>query len=287
MNNPRNIRMVIAKGRMYDQIARLLEDTGIGLKTNTRCYIPHVSDPEIEAKIMKPQNIGQLIELGKHDVGFTGLDWIRETGADVVELMDLSFDQVQIVAAVPEGIGQADLTGRRIIVASEYEKIAADWLKSQDYHYLLLRTFGATEAFPPGDADMIIDNSSSGRTLREHGLKVLDVILNSSTRLIANHGAMKNPHKREKIEELVMLFRASLHARARVMLEMNAPKERLDALVAVLPCMRAPTVAPLYSGQGFSIRAAVPREKIVKLIPRLKKLGATDILEHDFRKVIS
>jgi ATP phosphoribosyltransferase len=287
MNNPRNIRMVIAKGRMYDQIARLLEDTGIGLKTNNRCYIPHVSDPEIEAKIMKPQNIGQLIELGKHDIGFTGLDWIRETGADVVELMDLSFNQVRIVAAVPEGMEKSDLTGRRIIVASEYERIAADWLKSQDYSYLLLRTFGATEAFPPGDADMIIDNSSSGLTLREHGLKVLDVILNSSTRLIANRGALKNPHKREKIEELVMLFRASLHARARVMLEMNAPKERLDGIVAVLPCMRAPTVAPLYSGQGFSIRAAVPREKIVKLVPQLKKLGATDILEHDFRKVIS
>ena len=287
MTDCRKIRMMIAKGRMFDQVSRLLEDTGIGLTTNHRCYIPHVSDPEIEAKIMKPQNIGQLIELGKHDVGFTGYDWLEETGARVTELMDLGFDPVRIVAAVPEESSESDLKKRRIIVASEYKRIAARWLEAQGYDFLLLRTFGATEAFPPGDADMIIDNSSSGRTLQEHGLRVVAEILPSSTRFIANRESLRDPGKREKIEELVMLFRASLNARARVMLEMNAPEERLEGIVAALPCMRAPTVAPLYRDQGFSIRAAVPRERIVSLVPRLKKLGATDILEHDIRKVIS
>jgi len=287
MNMDRKISMVVPKGRMFERVAHLLQDSGIGLKTNHRCYIPLVDDAEIGAKIMKPQNIGQLVELGSHDVGFTGHDWIVETGARVVELMDTGFDPVRIVAAAPRKAPKPRPGGKRFIVASEYENIASRWLREAGYEFLLLRTFGATEAFPPGDADMIIDNSASGRTLEGHDLRILASIMSSSTRLIANPGAMADSRKKEKIEELVMLFQAVLHARDRVMLEMNTSRDKLDAIVALLPCMRSPTVSPLYREQGFAVKAAVPRSEIVDLVPRLKKMGATDILEYEFRKVIS
>ena len=278
--------MVIPKGRIFDKVSSLLQEAGIGLISNHRVYVPHIQDPEIEAKIMKPQNIAQLIELGSHDIGFTGFDWVRETGAAVEQLLDLQFDAVKVVSAIPMAKKPESLLNTKIVVASEYENISHEYLKRAGYDYLLLRTFGATEAFPPQDADMIIDNVSSGQTLQDHSLKILDVILDSSTRLIANRAALEDPEKSEKIEELVLLFQAVLSARQRVMLEMNVPKEKLDAVIRILPCMRAPTVAPLYQESGYSVKAAVERRQTLKLIPCLKKMGATDILEYEFRKVV-
>lgn len=280
------ITMVIPKGRIFQKIAGLLTDASLGFETNDRQYIPRMGDPDIEAKIMKPQNIAQLIELGSHDVGFTGYDWIVETGADIVELIDLKFDPVKLVSAVPEEMGQDELRSRKIIIATEYERIATEYLKEKGFKYFLIRTFGTTEAFPPQDADMIIDNMATGQTLKDHKLKVMDEIMNSSTRFIANPKSMQDRVKREKIEELVMLFQAVLNAKERVMLEMNVPADKLDRIVEVLPCMRAPTVAPLFEGQGYAVKSAVRREETIKLIPQLKKLGATDILEYEFKKVI-
>lgn len=280
------ITMIIPKGRIFQKVAGLLNDANLGFETNDRQYVPYIGDPEIEAKIMKPQNIAQLIELGSHDLGFTGYDWIVETGAEVVELMDLKFDSVKIVSAVPETMTESDLRKKKLIVASEYETITNRYLQEKNYDYFLIRTFGTTEAYPPQDADMIIDNIATGRTLKEHKLKIMDEIMASSTRFIANSRVMQDLGKREKIEELVMLFQAVLNAKDRVMLEMNVPGDKLDELVRILPCMRAPTVAPLFEGQGYSVKSAVKREETVKLIPQLKKLGATDILEYEFKKVI-
>lgn len=282
----KKLSMVIPKGRIFDKVSILLQEAGIGLISNHRVYVPHIQDPEIEAKIMKPQNIAQLIELGSHDVGFTGFDWIKETEAEVEQLLDLEFDPVKVVSAVPEYKEPNALYRNKIVVASEYENISRKYLEQAGYDFLLLRTFGATEAFPPQDADMIIDNVSTGQTLEDHSLKILDEILESSTRMIANRESLKDPEKKEKIEELVLLFQAVLNARQRVMLEMNVPKDKLEAVIQILPCMRAPTVAPLYQESGFSVKSAVERRKTLKLIPCLKKMGATDILEYEFRKVV-
>lgn len=278
--------MVIPKGRIYANVVKLLNDSGFGVEVDERVYVPRIDDPEIEAKIMKPQNIPSLLELGSHDVGFTGHDWVVETSADVVEIINLEFDQVKIVAAIPEALTKIDLTQKKIIVASEYEQIATRYLNQKNYTYILLRTFGATEVFPPEDADMIIDNVSTGRTLKENNLTVVDVILESSTRFYANNAALIDPWKREKIDEMKMIFQAVLDARQRVMLEMNVPKERLEEIVKFLPCMRSPTVAPLYGEQGYAVKIAVKKREVIKLIPLLKKYGATDILEYDFRKVV-
>ncbi|RMI01667.1 MAG: ATP phosphoribosyltransferase [Calditrichaeota bacterium] len=280
------LRIVVPKGHIFSNVARLLEEAGVRLDVRERGYRPVVSDPEVEVKIMKPQNIPRLLEIGSHDVGFTGHDWVAETGANVVELMDLGFDPVRLVAAIPESLNEADLHRRRFVVASEYENITRTFLDERGYDYLFVRTHGATEVFPPDDADMIVDNTATGRTLEEHELKIIAEIMRSSTRFIAHPAALEDSRKREKIEQLQMLFQAILDARRRVMLEMNVPPDRLEAIVAVLPCMRAPTVAPLYRDQGFAVKVAVRREQVAELIPRLKKMGATDILEYEFKKVV-
>lgn len=280
------LKMVIPKGRICDNVADLLNEAGFKLRIEERIYRPSISDPEIEVKLMKPQNIPKLVELGSHDIGFTGYDWIVETKADVDELLDLKFDPVRIVAASPKTMFDQDLHQKKIVVASEYEQIAKAFLDKEHYNYVFLRTYGATEVFPPDDADMIIDNSATGRSLKEHNLTVIATIFESSTRLIANHDALHDPWKKVKIQEMKMLFQSVLDARERVMLEMNIPKEKFEQIIKILPCMRAPTVAPLHSGQGYAVKVAVKKEEVTKLIPLLKKLGATDILEYDIRKVV-
>jgi len=280
------LKLVIPKGIIYENVAKLLYEAGISIQCNERIYRPFVSDPDIEMKIMKPQNIAKLIELGSHDAGFTGYDWIVETRADVTEVLDLSLDPVKIVAAIPKNLKRRDLYERKIVVASEYENIAKSFLKKEKYDSVLLRTFGATEVFPPDDADMIIDNTATGRTLKEHNLRVIGELLKSSTRFIANKEIFEDSRKKEKITEMKMLFQAILDARERVMLEMNIPENRFEEIVKILPCMRSPTVAPLFGEKGFAVKVAVKIEETTKLIPKLKRLGATDILEYEIRKVV-
>jgi len=281
------LRMVIPKGRIHDKVVELLAEAGIRLQRGERLYRPQTNDPDIEVKIMKPQNIADLIQLGRHDVGFTGFDWITETRAEVDEIMDLGFDPVRIIAAVPRESLDQDLHGRRIVVVSEYENIARGYLDRERYDYVFLRTYGASEAFPPDDADMIIDNTETGQTIEEHNLAPIAQILESSTRFIANRRSMEDPWKKDKVEKIRMLLAAVLDARDRVMLEMNVPKDRLEDIVKVLPCMRSPTVAPLFGDQGYAVKIAVRKNETARLIPFLKKIGATDILEYELKKVMA
>ncbi|MGB9720562.1 MAG: ATP phosphoribosyltransferase [bacterium] len=282
----KRLRIAIPKGSIYEQVVKLFVDAGINMGANERTYRPFVSDPELEIKILRPQNIPELIEIGSHDAGFTGKDWIVESNADVIEIMDLRLDPVKIVSAIPENTNITNLRKKEIIVASEYERLTRDFLDREGYRYKFLRTYGATEVFPPEDADMIIDNTATGTTLKEHKLRILQVIMKSTTRFVAGRKTMKDGWKRNKIEELKMLFQAVLDARERVMLEMNVPREKFDRIVKILPCMRSPTIAPLYGEKGFAVKIAVKKSEVVKLIPRLKRLGATDILEYEFRKVV-
>lgn len=280
------LKVLLPKGRIYDNVSAMFADAGIKITLPDRAYRPTVNQEDLEAKVMKPQNIGKLLELGAHDVGFTGIDWIYETEADVVEIMDLGFDRVRIVAAVPNDIDDVKLHSKRMIVATEYETISKVWLKKQKIDYLVVRTHGATEVFPPDDADMIIDNTSTGRTLKENGLRIVDTIMESSTRMFASKEAMKNPEKAKKIGELKMLFEAVLVARNRTMLEMNVSKACFSDLVSGIPAMKSPTVAPLYGDDGYAIKIVVRKSEVPTLMPLLKKLGATDILEYELLKVM-
>jgi ATP phosphoribosyltransferase len=280
------LRILIPKGRIFDNVSRLFSEAGFPVSLADRTYRPLTPAEWLDIKIMKPQNVGELLELGSHDAGFTGIDWLRESGADVEEILDLGFDRVRIVAAIPSGLDENRLRSKKLVAATEYVNLAETWLKTSGYQYRILRTYGATEVFPPDDADMIIDNTSSGQTLRDNGLRIIAEILQSSTRFVASKAALADREKRSRIEELAMLFRAVLDGRDRVMLEMNVPKARFAEIAAGLPAMRSPTVAPLYGDEGYAVKIAVKKSEVPEIIPRLKKLGATDIVEYDLRKVV-
>ena len=286
MINDDRIQLALPKGHMYAAVEQLLGDAGLAVQGNGRNYRPVCADDRFELKILKPQNIVRMVELGSHDVAFAGYDWVVELGAAVRELLDTALDPVCLVAAAPQELARDPaFFHRRLLVASEYETITRRYRDGRRADYLFVRSFGATEVFPPEDADLIVDNTASGRTLRENGLAVVDTLLRSSTRLIANPAAMDGP-KGRTIAELAMLVQAVLDARSRVMLEMNVAGDRLPAVLAVLPCMRKPTMSSLSDGTGFAVKAAVPKFQVVRLIPELKAAGATDILEYPFSKVV-
>ena len=282
----KKLRILIPKGRIYDKVERLFADAGFPVSLADRTYRPLIAAPWMDAKIMKPQNVAELLELGSHDVGFTGLDWIRESGSEVEVIMDLGFDNVKIVAAIPLSVDVESLKNKKIVVATEYMNISENYLRANAYDFRLLRTYGATEVFPPDDADMIIDNTSSGQTLKDNGLVIISSLMESSTHFIASREAMQDDEKRSRIEELAMLFRAVLDGRDRVMLEMNVPGEDFNQLIMVLPSMMSPTVAPLHNNEGFAVKIAVRKQEVASIIPVLKNAGAMDIVEYDLRKVI-
>jgi ATP phosphoribosyltransferase len=280
------INLALPKGRMAEGVLQLMSEAGLKVSANGRNYRPLCRDPRFELKILKPQDIVRMVELGRHDLAFAGHDWVVELGASVDELLDTELDSVRIVAAAPELlVASGELRTRPIVVASEYERITKEWLAQEGYDAVFVRSHGATEVFPPEDADLIVDNTATGRTLVENGLAEIATLMRSSTRLIANPGLMKGPQS-EVVEEFLLLIRSVLDARKRVMLEMNVTSAALDRVLRALPCMRRPTVMPLSDDGGFAVKSAVLREEVARIIPRLKAAGATDILEYPFSKVV-
>ena len=272
------LRLALPKGRMQDAVIVLLADAGIRVTPTARGYRPAVSLPDCEAKILKHQNIVEMLELGSRDVGFAGADWVQELGVEVVELLDTELDPVSVVAAAPTGLFERrEELGRPLVVASEYETLTKAWIARRNLDAEFVRSFGATEVFPPEDADVIVDNTATGSTLRANDLEIVDTVITSSTRLYASPQARENDGKRERIEDLSLLLRSVLDARKRVMIEMNAPEGRLNEVVALLPCMREATVSPLYGDSGYAVKAAVLREKLHEIIPAIKAAGGTDV----------
>ncbi|BDU75859.1 ATP phosphoribosyltransferase [Mesoterricola sediminis] len=276
------INLALPKGRMAEGVLRLMEEAGFKVQPDGRNYRPLCADPRFRLKLLKPQDIVRMVELGRHDLAFAGHDWVEELGAQVDELLDTGLDRVRIVAAAPRE-AVAGLRSRRIVVASEYERITRTWLDREGFDYLFVRSHGATEVFPPEDADMIVDNTATGRTLEENGLQIVGELLTSSTRVIASPSL----GRRDEVDEFVLLLRSVLDARKRVMLEMNVSQACLDAVLGILPCMRMPTVMPLAGDGGYAVKSAVLRKEVARLIPVLKAAGATDILEFPFSKVVS
>jgi ATP phosphoribosyltransferase len=282
------LKLVLPKGRIAARVLETLRAVGYGVEGPERSYRPRCAAPDVQVKLLKPQNIPQLLALGRHDAGFAGHDWVVETGAEVLEVLDTGFDPVRIVAAVPSALeGSWRALGRPLVVATEYERLARRFVEREGVDAVIVRTHGATEVFPPEDADMIVDNSSSGETLRQNGLAPVATLLESSTRLLAAPSLRPSaPERWERIEQLAALVRGVLLAQRKVLLEMNVPRDRLDALVAALPCMRAPTVSPLHGEAGFAVKVAVDREAVRTLVPAIKALGASDILEYNLGKIV-
>lgn len=278
------LKLVLPKGRINTKVLQLLSDIGITLVGDDRNYRPKAYGFDLEVKLLKSQNIPSLVEMGQHDIGFAGLDWMYERRSEVEVIKNLEFDPVQIVACIPEDWDWEEVKQRKVIVASEYKRIATDYLDKNGFNYQLLRSYGATEVFPPEDADMIIDNTSTGTTIRANRLKIVDTVMESSTQFIANKDALNDPGKRQDIDNLLTLMQAVLNGRERVLLEMNCSNDNVESIVNLLPAMRSPTVSRLYNEEGFAVKAAVPKKEIQSLIPALLQAGATDILETPIRK---
>jgi len=293
----RPLRLALPKGRTNDAVLRLLADAGLAVSGPTgeaRGYRPRVSGlDELEVKLLKPQAIVSMLDSGSRDLGFAGADWVSELDADVVELLDTELDPVELVIAAPNGVVCADDPTVGVRIASEYVKTAERWLVAGNRSGRVIRSFGATEVLPPEDADCILDITQSGSTLRANGLVIVEVVMRSSTRLYASRGAWNCPHRRMRLDELALLLRSALEARQRLMVELNVSGDRLDAVLAGLPCMRRPTIAPLHDASAasappsaFAIKAAVPKAGLPQLILSLKQRGASDIVITPLRQVV-
>ena len=286
MKTGTKIKMAIPKGKLQVEIVKLLEQIGLTLQSNDRNYRPLCSDLNFEIKLLKSQNIPKLVELEQHDIGFAGLDWIAEQEADVEILKSLGFNPVNIVACIPDDWNYEDLKKRKIIVATEYKTLSTEFLDKNGFDYKLIRSYGATEVFPPEDADMIIDNTSTGTTILANHLKIVDKVYSSNTQFFANKACLQDPKKKAIIDDMLLLMNGVLNGRKRVLLEMNCNQDKVEKIVDLLPAMRSPTVSQLYQSNDFAVRAAVKRNQVKELIPQLIKAGATDILEIPIRKAI-
>lgn len=272
------VRLALPKGRMQAGLTRLLDDAGIRLTSGSRNYRPRVSLDGFEAKLLKPQSIIEMLQSSSRDVGFAGADWVAELGADLVEVLDTGLDPVRLVAAAPSDfLVDGRLPDRPMRVASEYTRLTQNWIRDRGLDASFVRSYGATEVFPPEDADCIVDNTATGSTLRANDLAIVDELMRSTTRMYASRAAMDDPARRQRIEDLALLLRGVLEARQRVLIEFNVDEDRLSALLDVVPCMREPTISRL-AGNGYAIRVAILRDVLPSLIPRIRSLGGTDIL---------
>ncbi|MCR5621637.1 MAG: ATP phosphoribosyltransferase [Treponema sp.] len=286
------LRILLAKGRIYESVYELLSDVGITMHLPDRTYFPLTNQKDLAFQVVKPQIVGALLAAGRADVGFSGKDWVYESGVQdqVEEIMDLGFDPVRIVAAVPDSHDFNEIISKPVTIATEYQNLSTKWAASHKLQATIFRTWGTSEGFvqdrPESIAQILIDNTSTGSSLHANHLKITDTLMESSTRLYASKAAMRDEDKRRKVMELKMLFEAVLAARDRVMLEMNVASDKFDSLVQGLPSMKSPTVSPLFGGGGYAVKIAVKKGDVPTLLPRLQSLGATDIVEYELRKVM-
>jgi ATP phosphoribosyltransferase len=286
------LKLGIPKGSLQEATLKLFAKAGYAINVSSRSYAPRIDDSEIECLMFRAQEMARYIERGIMDVGLTGKDWIVESGADVVEVADLVYSKATAqgfrwVVAVPEDSEirtVKDLQGKRI--ATELVEATKRYLASHGVSAEVEFSWGATEIKVPHLVDAIVDGTETGSSLRAHRLRIVDTVVESTTKLIANKAAWADPWKREKIETLAMLLRGALQAEAKVGLKLNVPKYRLDEVVKQLPALHTPTVSTQSDIKWASVEVIVDEHIVRDLIPRLKRAGAEGIVEYPLNKVI-
>ncbi len=282
----------LPKGSLQESTFALFKRAGFNVTCSSRSYIPSIDDPEIKCRLLRPQEMSRYVELGLLDAGICGYDWVYENGSDVQEICELNYSKatsnpVRWVLAVPNDSkikSVKDLAGKRI--SSEAVGLVKRYLKKNGVKADVEFSWGATEVKAPELVDAIVDLTETGSSLRANNLRIVDTILTSTTRFIANRKAWKNKAKRAKLEQLKMLLTGALDAQKRVLLKLNAPAKRIDKVTAALPALHAPTVNKLNDADWFAVESVVEERQVRDLIPVLRAAGATGIIELPLNKVI-
>ncbi len=292
MTQPKTIRLALPKGSLQESTFEMMGRAGYHVRASSRSYVPNVDDPEIEARLIRAQEISRYVEHGALDAGLTGHDWILENDSDVVEVANLVYAKqglrpVRWVLAVPNDSpirSVKDLEGKRI--ATEAVNLTKKFLKKSGVHAEVEFSWGATEVKVPELVDAICELTETGSSLRANNLRILEVVLESTTRLIANKKAWQDKWKRKKIETIALLLKGALMAEEKVGLKMNAPDDKLDEILRTLPALRNPTVSRLSQGGWVAIETVVDEKVVREIIPALRAAGAEGIIEYPLNKVI-
>ncbi len=289
------LKLVLPKGSLENSTFDLFEAADLAVSRGSeRTYQASIDDPRVESvAVIRPQEIPRYIEDGHFDIGITGQDWVAETGADVVEVAPLTYAKatprpVRIVLAmsVDSGVETPDQLPPDLRVSTEYVMLTERYFRDRGLTANVIRSYGSNEAKVPHIVDAIVHNVETGGTLKRNGLRVVDVLMESWTVLIANKKTMEDEAKRGAIEELQLLLEGAVRARGRVLVKLNVPKALLDDVCAVLPSMKSPTIAELAGGDAYAVETVVPKAEINTLIPQLKARGATDIIELPLSKIV-
>ncbi|HBI14243.1 MAG TPA: ATP phosphoribosyltransferase [Desulfobulbaceae bacterium] len=287
------LKLGIPKGSLEKATIELFAKSGWEIRLTSRNYFPEVDDPELSCSICRPQEMSRYVESGMLDAGITGKDWTMENGSDIVVVENLIYSKVSkkptrwvIAVAGDSGITRLeDLQGKTI--ATELVNVTRRFFAERNIQVDVVFSWGATEAKAvSGLADAIVEVTETESTIRAHGLRVIHELMQSNTQLIASKGALADPWRREKIENIAMLLQGALRADRIVGLKMNVSHQKLDKLIEVLPSVTAPTVAQLYKQDWFSVETVISEHQVRDLVPRLKKLGAEGIVEYSLNKVI-
>src|SRR5271166_5919410 len=286
------LRLGIPKGSLQEATLNLFTRAGLHVYTNSRSYFAATDDAEIECMLIRAQEMARYVEHGALDAGLTGLDWVLESGLEVVKVTDLiyskqSMGKVQWVLAVPEDSDYQkleDLDGR--IIATELVSVTRNHFASRNVSVRVEFSWGATEVKPPLLADAIVEVTETGSSLRANHLRILETVLESNTQLVANKDAWADPARREKIENLAVMLNGAMAAHGRVGLMLNVRKVDLPAVLDLLTALKNPTVAPLADGEWVAVNTVIEESTAWSLIPKLKQANAQGIVEYPLNKVV-
>jgi ATP phosphoribosyltransferase len=286
------LKLGLPKGSLQDSTFELLKKAGFSIKTTARSYFPSVDDEELEIMLIRAQEMARYVEQGVIDAGLTGSDWVEESGCDVETISELVYAKqglrkVKWVLAAPVNgkiNSVKDCEGKRI--ATELVGVTKKYFIKNKVNADIEFSWGATEAKPPELADAIVELTETGSSLKANNLKIIDTVIESCTVLIANKAASKDPWKKKKIENILMLFHGALAAETKVGLKMNVPNSKLKDVLAILPALQKPTISKLSDESWVDVDTIVDEKIVRELIPNLKRAGATGIVEYPLNKVI-
>lgn len=286
------LKLGIPKGSLENATVDLFRRAGFQITTSSRSYFPAIDDPEIECMMIRAQEMARYVEDGVLDAGLTGRDWVLENEADVVTVADLiyakqSFGKVRWVLAVPESSpvqSVKDLDGK--IIATELVGATRRYLEKHGVKAKVEFSWGATEVKPPYLADAIVEVTETGSSLRANKLRIVEVVMESNTQLVANRQAWSDPWKRRKLEDIRLLLEGAINALGKVGLMLNVHRDQLQTVLGVLPALKNPTVSPLSDGEWLAVNTILDESTVRTIIPRLKEAGAQGIVEYPLNKIV-